>query len=69
MNFTAKQRREQLGLYNIAEAARELNLDYDKLYDDVLQQRILPPSNVMFRRPYYTKDDLTKLESIYKTKE
>lgn len=66
MRATAHERRTVLKLFNIAEAARQLGVGFQRLYRDVRAGRVGSPKVRVGRRDYFTGDDLITLATHYK---
>ena len=62
MNVTADQRRKVLGLFNVSEAARRVDLPIQKLHREIRAGPLPAPSVPLGKRHYFTADDLTLLE-------
>jgi len=65
MRLSPKQRREKLKIFNIAETAREIGVDYKRVYNDVWANRVVQPTTVFHKRAYFTLDELNKLKFHY----
>lgn len=61
MNVTAEERRSVLGLLNISEAARQLDVPVRKMQWDITAGRLPPPRIRLGKRLYYSMDDLVIL--------
>ncbi|MDA9856585.1 hypothetical protein N9D23_00570 [Rubripirellula sp.] len=66
MRLSPQERRDKLQIYNVAEAAREIGVDQDRLYSDIWAERVVQPSTVFHRRAYFTFDELKILKIHYK---
>lgn len=66
MRATAHERRTVLKLFNIAEAARQLGVGFQRLYRDVRAGRVQSPQVRVGRRYYFTAEDLSDLSAHYK---
>lgn len=62
MNITADERRNVLGLFNIAEAARRLGIPVRKMRWEIASGRLPSPTVALGKRRYFTADDLQLLE-------
>lgn len=61
MNVTTMQRTENLRIYNIAETAKLIGKSYHHLYQAIQRKEVIPPSIVIGKRRYYSKDDLPRV--------
>lgn len=66
MNVTAAERREKLHLYNVAEAARWLDLSGGRIYKDIEAGYIPKPKVQLGKRRYYRESELQKLNNYYR---
>ena len=63
MNLSAQHRREVLRLFNVAEVARQLNVDAQWLRRTIKAGAITPPSTRLGLRLYFSADDLATLST------
>ncbi len=67
MNVTAAERRDKLNLFNVAEAARWLDLSDLRIYRDIRAGYIPKPEVKLGKRHYYRESELKKLNNYYRT--
>ena len=61
MVITADERRSVLGLFNVSEAARELDVPVRKMHWDITAGHLPAPRVRLGKRLYFTADDLETL--------
>ena len=65
MVITADERRSKLGLFNVSEAARSLDVSVRQIHFDLKGGWIPKPTIQFGKRFYYHADDLPKLAECY----
>ena len=66
VKVTAAERRNIFKFFNVAEAARQLGVDYQRFYREIRSGRAQSPKVNLGKRHYFTQDDLNKLATQYK---
>ena len=66
VKVTAAERRNIFKFFNVAEAARQLGVDYQWLYREIRSGRTQPPTVNIGKRFYFNHEDLNRLAKQYK---
>ena len=69
MRFSPKQRREELGLFNIAEASHTLGIGQQRLYYLIRTGQISSPTFAIGSRLYYRESELGELRKLIEEQE
>jgi predicted DNA-binding transcriptional regulator AlpA len=69
MRFSPKQRREELGLFNIAEVSHELGVCQQRLYYLIRADQLPSPTFAIGARMYYRESELEELMKSLKEQE
>lgn len=66
MRATPAERKNVLGLFNVSEAARQLNVGIQQLHRDINARRVQAPKVCVGKRSYFTEEALAELATQYK---